>query len=439
MKYMSRASRILGSLWVVLVAGTVVSCGGGGGGGGDDARVRLLNLSAGYTALDLLSNIDADDDDDDIVHATGVAYETVSQYYDLEADDYTLKLRRTGSSSTLRSFTDESLVEDSVYTYVAFGDVGAFGAFRIDDTIDQPDAGKARINVINISSAGALDFYLTAPDVNLIDTTPTLYSVAGDLNMAEVAPGTYRLRATAAGDSTDVRLDLMSFAVADRSVGTLILTTTTSGMLVNATHLPQGGAPAKLANTKARVRGAVAVANGANATIRVGNQTILTAAAPGVIGNRYFVVDAGTLPVSLSVNGVPVTVPEQVLRAGNDYTLMAWTSATGAQISLIPDDNRRPTNSGNSRIRLLNGMSTLATPLTLSLDFSPLVEGIELGAVSDEVDVAAGTERQVDISNTNTAATVLTRTGLTISTNSVYTYFVTDSGATPIGVLRKDR
>jgi hypothetical protein len=438
MKYMSRASRILGSLWIVLVAGTVVSCGGGGGGGGE-ARIRLLNLSSGYTALDLLSNIDADDDDDDEVHATGVAFDTVSQYYDLDADDYTLKLRRTGSSSTLRSFTDEALVEDSVFTYVAYGDVGAFGAFRIDDTIDPPDAGKGRINVINISSAGSLDFYLTAPDVNLIDTTPTLYSVDNGLTMAEVAPGNYRLRATAAGDTTDVRLDLMSFAVADRSVGTLILTTTASGMLVNATHLPQGGAPAKLANTKARVRGAVAVANGGNATIRVGNQTILTAAAAGVIGNRYFVVDAGTLPVALTVSGTPATVPDQVLRAGNDYTLMAWTSATGPQVSLIPDDNRRPANSGNSRIRLLNGMSTLATPLTLSLDFSPLVEGIELGAVSDEVDVAAGTDRQVDISNTTTAATVLTRTGLTITTNSVYTYFVTDSGATPIGVLRKDR
>src|SRR5688572_14417870 len=280
----------------MLVAGSVVSCGSCGGSGGEEVRIRLLNLSTGYTALDLLSNIDADDDDDDEVHATGVAFETVSQYYELEADDYTLKLRRTGSSSTLRSFADESLVEDSVYTYVAYGEVGAFGAFRIDDTIEQPDAGKARISVINISSSGSLDFYLTAPDVNLVDTTPTLYSVDNGLTMAEVTPGSYRLRATAAGDTTDVRLDVMAFAVADRSVGTLIFTATPSGMLVNAMHLPQEGAPAKLANTKARVRGAVAVANGANATIRVGNQTILTAAAAGVIGNRYFVVDAGTLP-----------------------------------------------------------------------------------------------------------------------------------------------
>ena len=163
------------------------------------------------------------------------------------------------------------------------------------------------------------------------------------------------------------------------------------------------------------------------------------AAAPGVIGNRYFVVDAGTLPVAVSVNGVPATIPDQVLRAGNDYTLMAWSSAAGTEVSLITDDNRRPSNTGNARIRLLNGMSTLNTRLTLSLDFSPLVEGIELGSVSDEVDVAAGTERQIDISNADTAATVLTRTGLTINTNSVYTYFVTDSGATPIGVLRRDR
>ena len=59
--------------------------------------------------------------------------------------------------------------------------------------------------------------------------------------------------------------------------------------------------------------------------------------------------------------------------------------------------------------------------------------------MSDEVEVQSGTDRQIDISNTSTAAAVLTRGSLTLQANSVYTFFMTDNGATPIGVLRRDR
>ena len=42
-----------------------------------------------------------------------------------------------------------------------------------------------------------------------------------------------------------------------------------------------------------------------------------------------------------------------------------------------------------TKLRLLNGMSTLAAPLTLSVDFSPVIEGTLLGQVSDEIEIAA--------------------------------------------------
>ena len=37
---------------------------------GGDAKIRLLNLSTGYTSLDLITNLDADDDDEDETQAT---------------------------------------------------------------------------------------------------------------------------------------------------------------------------------------------------------------------------------------------------------------------------------------------------------------------------------------------------------------------------------
>ena len=98
-----------------------------------------------------------------------------------------------------------------------------------------------------------------------------------------------------------------------------------------------------------------------------------------------------------------------------------------------------PSGSANTKLRLLNGMSTLSAPLTLSMDFSPLIEGTLTGQVSEPIEVASGTDRQFDISNTSTALPVLTRGSITLQSNSVYTFFMTDNGATPIGVLRRDR
>lgn len=415
-------------------------CGGGDEESGADPKIRLLNLSTGYSALDMMTNLDSDTDDDDETQATGVALETVSDYATLEPDDYTVKVRRTGSGSVLRSFAGEELIEDTINTYVAFGEVGNFGALRIDDTLDEADAGENKLSVANVSSAGSLDVYLTDSGTDLDDTTPVLSNVGAALSPLSTDSGTYRLRVTAAGDAADVRLDVPTFTLTDRGVGSLILTSTQGGMLANAVFLPQGGQPTKINNTRARVRGAVGLANGASASIQVAGQSVLSAATAGVIGSRYTLLDAGTVPVTLTVNGVAVPVPNVVLTAGADYTLLVWSNAGGAQLSLIVDDNRLPSGGAAvAKLRLLNGMSTLAAPLTLSVDFSPVIEGTLLGQVSDEIEVSSGTDRQFDLSNTSTAQSVLTRSAITLQGNSVYTFFMTDNGATPIGVLRRDR
>ena len=425
---------------IVLLALALQGCGGGDAKSGADPKIRLLNLSTGYTTLDMMTNLDSDTDDDDETQATGVALETVSDYATLDPDDYTVNVRRTGSGSVLRSFAGEELVEDTINTYVAYGEVGGFGALRIDDTLDAADAGEARLSVANVSSAGALDVYLTDASTDLDDTTPVLSSVGAGLSPLSTDSGTYRLRVTAAGDSTDVRLDVASFALTDRGVGSLILTSTQGGMLANAVYLPQGGQPAKIINTKARLRGAVGLANGANASIQVGGQSVLTAATAGVIGSRYTIIDAGSMPVTLTVNGTAVSVPNVTLSVGADYTLLVWSNANGPQTSLIVDDNRLPSGGAAvAKLRLLNGMSTLAAPLTLSVDFSPVIEGTLLGQVSDEIELSSGTDRQFDLSNTSTAQSVLTRSSISLQGNSVYTLFMTDNGATPIGVLRRDR
>ena len=422
----------------LLAACALASCGGGGGGGGN-AKIRLLNLSTGYSSLDLITNVEADDDDDDETQASGVALETVSDYVELDPDDYTIKLKRTGSGSVLRSFSGEQLVEDTANTYIAYGEVGQFGALALDDTQDEADAGETKLNVANLSSAGSFDVYITDTDVDLDDTTPVVSSVGAAFSNISVDSGTFRLRVTAAGDNADVRLDIPSFTLADRGVAALIFTSTQGGTLANAIYLPQEGEPTKLVNTKSRVRAAIAVANGATAAVQVGGVSVLGTATAGVIGSRYTLLNSGSQAVTVQVNGTAVAVPNVTLQAGADYTLLVWSNAGGTQINLVADDNRLPSSGSQAKVRLLNGMSTLAVPLTLSLDNSPLVEGTLPGEVSDVVEVSSGTDRQIDVANTSTGAPVLTRTGVSLQGYSVYTFFMTDNGATAIGVLRRDR
>jgi hypothetical protein len=437
---MSICNRLSPAL-VCLCALALEACGGGGGEeSGADPKIRLLNLSTGYTALDMMTNLDTDTDDDDETRATGVALETVSDYATLDPDDYTVKVRRTGAGSVLRSFAGEQLVEDAINTYVAYGEVGNFGALRIDDTLEQADAGETRLSVANVSSAGGLDVYLTDASTDLDDTTPVLSNVGAALTPLISDSGTYRLRVTAAGDTGDVRLDVATFELPDRGVASLILTSTQGGMLANAVFLPQEGQPTRISNSRARVRGAVGLANGASASIQVAGQAVLTAATAGVIGSRYTLLDAGVVPVTLAVNGAVVPVPELTLTAGADYTLLVWNDAGGPQLRLIVDDNRLPTGGVQvAKLRLLNGMSTLAAPLTLAVDFSPVIEGTLVGQVSDEIEISSGADRQFDLSNTSTAQGVLSRSAITLQGNSVYTFFMTDNGATSIGVLRRDR
>jgi hypothetical protein len=160
--------------------------------------------------------------------------------------------------------------------------------------------------------------------------------------------------------------------------------------------------------------------------------------AVGVVGN-YAQVEAGSVPVTLTVSGVAAAVPNQTLVAGGEYTLLAWTNGSGTQTTLIGDDNRLPTASGKAKIRVINGLSALDVPITLAVNFSPIAEGIALGQASAFTEVDDGTDYQLDATNTDTAENLVSKTSVTLQSAAVYTLFMSANGTTVSGTLRKDR
>lgn len=399
------------------------------------AHVRLLNASPDYTSLDLYA--------DDELQISAVAYENASGYAKLGEDTYTIKLKSNGVSSTLETLDNESLARESHQAYVGYGTSGHFATLKIDEDQNTPDENDTSVSVLNTANAGSLDLYLTDASVNLADASPIFSSVANGTaaSYQTIDSGTYRVRVTAAGDKDDVRFDQSGVSFGSKQILNLILSATQGGTLVNVLWLPQQGSLSKLANNGARVRGAVGMPTGSAVTAIIGGVNLLTNATMGVISTSYQPVTAGTAAVSLSVNGSPVSVADQTLVGGGDYTLLVWQSSGATQATLISDDNRLPSDDSKAKIRLMNGMSALGANTTLSVDYSPVAENVALGQASAYAEVDEGTDYVIDVVNASTSASVYSRTSVSLTAEGVYTMFIAGDGSSSgtAGTLRKDR
>jgi uncharacterized protein DUF4397 len=428
---------------MLMLAATILLCSCKIGGGGDDdsgdARFRVLNASPGYTSLDVYSNDQDDDDDDDVQRVSAVSYGAISDYVTLDAATYTLDFRRAGAATSLFAVSSQAMAEDTNATYVSYGSTGHFQVYKISDDQTEADSGKANVTVINVAEAGALDVYFTEESIPLTDTSPQISAVASGSSLgAIVNSATYRMRVTAAGDNTDIRLDVSGITFSSTGVVSIVLTPTPGGILVNALMIPQQGSVTSYANTKARVRAAVGISSGTKATISVGGSTLLSNATVGIIGSTYTTVNAGSLPVSVIVDGVAASTPNMTLTAGADYTLLVWNDANGIQTTPISDDNRAPEVSGNVKIRLMNGMSALGGPISFTVNFSPTADDVAVGEASSYTEIAAGSDFEIDVKDALTSTPLFSKTGVSLTGSAVYTMFMYN-GTTPSATLRRDR
>jgi hypothetical protein len=431
--------RVYLRLPALLVAFAAVASLGGCSSGDDsgDARSRLLNVSSGYQSLDLY--VTEDDSDTDSLQASAITFAGLSSYNSVESGTYDIKFKRAGLSSTLLTLSDKKLADDSNVTYVAYGAVGRFGVLEIGEDVEEPDDnGRTKLQAVNVSEAGTLDIYLTQGDVPLEDASPLFGGLTAAGGMQTTDRGDYRLRVTGANDIKDLRLDIPSITLDNKKVATLILSETRSGMLVDALLLPQQGSLTQFVNTKARVRAAVGLSSGAMASLRVGGTNIINGQGRGVI-SAYSQVEAGNVAVTLLVDGAQVPVDNQTLVAGGDYTVLLWNDTAGTHASLISDDNHVPTTANDTKIRLLNGLSSQGVPLTLYVNFFPYAEGTPLGAASTYSEVDSGTDYQVDVYNAVSATALLSREA-DLQSSSVYTLLVFGKAdGTVDSTLRKDR
>jgi Domain of unknown function (DUF4397) len=406
-----------------------------------EADIRVLNTSIDYSSLDLY----LDNGTTNTREITGAAYGTLNSYTGVGSGSYTVELTNSGVSSSLKS-TNENLTANTHRTYVAYGDTGKFGTLEILEDQDAPSASYTKVQLLDAAiDAGNVDVYLTDPSVALANSSPTFSGVAGGTiagsGFVTINSGTYRIRVTAAGSQTDVRLDSVTgITFTSQEILSIVVTGTSGGVLVNAVVIPQQGTQTVVNTTYARVRAAAGIPSGSNLTATLGGTNLLGAAAANTV-SQYALVPAGAQTLDMTLNGTALPASTQTLAAGEDYTVLVLngTGLSGTTTTLIIDDDRLPSTSAYAKIKLVNAISALGDPLTLNVNYTPVASAVALGAGSASTEVTAGTNTEIDTVDATTSTTLYTNTTATLTDSGVYDLFMFGSATSTIGALRVNR
>ena len=418
-------------------AGLVLAACGGSDSGSSSATIRLVNLTTSNSSFDLVA-VNDDDDEDEL--ASGISADAASDRSSVKAGEMSYQLRRAGNDTAVVT-TSWSLTKKLKYTAIAYGQEGSLKMAMLEEDEDEPDSGKARLRVYNTSSdSGTLDLYLTDTEADLDDAAiTTTVGAGGSTGFVTLSPGTRRLRLTASGDNTDLRLDLPAITVSAGDITTLIVTAGPGGVLVHAATLQQDGGLVAYKNSSARVRVAAGVADNASIMASVGGEAIgSTQRAPSV--GSYRLVTAGqALALQTTVNGAALDAQTVTLKAGGDYTLVVHGTPAAAGTALLTDDNRLPTSSSKAKVRLVNALAGLENGLTLSVDYSALAIDVLPGNGSDYASASSATDVPLEVTSPLSSTALFSIAEADIAGYGVYTVFMLGSGSSPYGTLRKDR
>ena len=419
--------------WGLSVAAATLLTACGGGGDSSTAQMRLLNASIGYAALDMSV--------DSTTVNSAVAYAGVGSYADVKTSATGTEIQSNSVGSTLASSTP-TLAAGSHYAMIAYGSAGSLQTTLLQEDQEAPASGKSKLLVLNLApDAGSMDVYVTGADETLDTASTVAAGIAAGSGSGYVSlnSGTFRVRLTAAGSKSDVRLDIPSINLPSAGVSTLVLTGSAGGVLVNGIQLIQQGATTNFPNTTARARLVAAVGGSALVSGSVGQTALMPTSVAPTIGD-YTTLTAGAADLSVYVNGQLMSFAKPTLVAGNDYTLMVWGPAASPQLAVLTDDNRLPTSpTTTAKIRLVNGVASAATGLTLNVDYSALASNVVAGTASTAQTTPASTSALLTVTSPSSTTPVYSLSDLGITAGYVYTVFVMGDSTAMVGSLRRER
>lgn len=397
-------------------------------GGSTTARLRIANASIAFPSVDVELN-------DDIIRR-GVAAQTVDGYFDVDIDESDLTLGIRSASTTLAE-TGIGLNADERWTAIYYGSNGSAGLLAYEeDERDPDDDSDFRLRVFNGSDTATLDIYLTEADAQLSAVAPAVS--AAPLNKLtsfdDIVAGTWRLRITTGGNPTELRLDT-TVTMGRERVGTLVVFASTSGMLVNAALLVEDAAAVLLSNAHARLRFVNALSSNTAITPTI-DGTASAATLPARSVTSYVEADIGERTLGALVGGASFTTTA-TLASATDVTFALYGADGAPKLLVIDDDNRAPTATGQSRIRLVNLVDGSGT-LSLSINLGSAVLPVAPGETSDHLQLSSIADADIAIVDAS-GLPLASLPQQDLLAGGVYTVFAMANGATVTALLRRDR
>lgn len=190
------------------------------------ASAVAVHASPDAPPVDVLADDQATATDDALLLAQNVEFTQFCEIPTVPAPaDYTLSVTPTGDPTTVALAFDLSVVPAAEATAIVTGFLAATPAIQAiplaNDT--RPVITEAKLRVVHGSpSTGNVDIFLLADgtDLNDASVTPTFGDVpfTADSGIASVAPGTYDVYVTPAGDKSIVAIEVQDLALAGGAV-----------------------------------------------------------------------------------------------------------------------------------------------------------------------------------------------------------------------------
>jgi len=412
-----------------IVASLLTACGSGSGNAAP-ATIRVVNATSAAVTLSLNGTYSI----------ANVASQSVSAYESVPPATYTTSVTGVNTSLTAGPSQTLGLGTSQNYTTLAYERDGVVYSATITDNLAIPGTGYATFNVANVSpDAGPLDVYLLAPGSTPQLGQATFQSVQGLSIASTFAAGTYDVIVTGAGKASDVRLTLPGFAFTSAQVGTIALTSTVGGSLVNAAVINQGGSAQFFSSNLARVRvmSALPQANQSAVNVTIGAATNLaTVFAPNP--NKYTLVQAGSAISAISVvtgatmtqTIAPPSVPGNngTFAAGGDYTILVYGPPAAPVAEVLLDNNQTIPNYAS--VRLVNLAVSSVAGIALYVDSVQVASSVAYGAASAYAGVTPDSPAAIQVYGFGYTYTAPVSKPLV--SGSVYSVFVYDAASPPL-------
>lgn len=401
---------ILSFLTVLISAVLITACGGDNE---PTAYLRVLHASADAPGVDVLV--------DDVVAFNEVEFKQGSKYAGVDPGARNIKVNATGTSSTVIE-ADLNLVEGSEYTVIALNELADIEPLVLVDDTEDPVLGNLKVRVVHgAAGAPAVDVYVSEPEDNLADLSPTLSNVAFKdfSDFLEIPAKKYRIRLTLAGEKEAV-FDSGKVALAPDAQWTLVAVDAEGLSPVSLVVLTRSKLkPAfEITDGRARVRAIHASPDAPEVDILVDNEVVLSSV-PFKAASDYLTVLSGKRNFKVNAAGSNATVIDATpkLSAGIDYSLLALNFLSNIEPLLVVDDNSAPAP-GNAKIRVIHA-SPDAPEVDVLVNDAAVLSNVAFKMASDYLEVPAASYN-IKVNAAGTDITVIDA-DLSLEEGKVYT------------------